>query len=142
MCSSGPDTATPMTPDVKEFFCLESVSITLITFIHTAGAHAYRDQAFWATVTCNSNSLPYATGAISCLSVMLVYCGQTVGWIKMPLGTEVDLGPGGILSDGDPAPRTERGTAAPHISAHCSLAWSPISATAELLYKRSPKIFA
>jgi len=23
-----------------------------------------------------------------------VYCGQTAGWIKMPLGTEVDLGPG------------------------------------------------
>jgi len=29
-----------------------------------------------------------------CLSVMLVYCGPTIGWIKMPLGTEVDLGPG------------------------------------------------
>jgi len=23
-----------------------------------------------------------------------VYCGQTAGWIKMPLGTEVDLSPG------------------------------------------------
>ena len=23
-----------------------------------------------------------------------VYCGQTAGWIKTPLGTEVDLGPG------------------------------------------------
>jgi len=23
-----------------------------------------------------------------------VYCGQTAGWIKMPLGTEVNLGPG------------------------------------------------
>jgi len=22
-----------------------------------------------------------------------VYCGQTAGWIKMPLGTEVNLGP-------------------------------------------------
>jgi len=22
-----------------------------------------------------------------------VYCGQTAGWIKMPLGMEVDLGP-------------------------------------------------
>jgi len=26
------------------------------------------------------------------LSMRLVYCGQTVGWIKMPLGTEVGLG--------------------------------------------------
>jgi len=27
-------------------------------------------------------------------------CGQTAGWIKMPLGTEVD--PGHIVLDGDP----------------------------------------
>jgi len=33
-----------------------------------------------------------------------VYCGQTARWIKMPLGTEVDLGPDHIVLDGDPAP--------------------------------------
>ena len=32
------------------------------------------------------------------------YCGQTAEWIEMPLGTEVELGPGGIALDGDPAP--------------------------------------
>jgi len=32
-----------------------------------------------------------------------VYCGQTAGWIKMPLGTEVCLGPGDIVLDADPA---------------------------------------
>ena len=47
-----------------------------------------------------------------------VYCGQTAGWIKMPLGTEVGLGPGHIVLGGDPAPPTERGTAAPNFSAH------------------------
>jgi len=26
-----------------------------------------------------------------------VCCGQTAGWIKMPLGTEVDLGPRDIV---------------------------------------------
>jgi len=36
---------------------------------------------------------------LSCLFVMLVYCGQTVGWLKMPLGTEADLGAGGIVLD-------------------------------------------
>ena len=37
----------------------------------------------------------------------------------MPLGTEVDLGPGDIVLDGDPAPPpTERGTGASHFSAH------------------------
>jgi len=33
-----------------------------------------------------------------------VYCGQTAEWIKMPLDTEVGLGPGDILLNGDPAP--------------------------------------
>jgi len=33
-----------------------------------------------------------------------VYRGQTSGWMKVPLGTEVDLGPGHIVLDGDPAP--------------------------------------
>ena len=37
-----------------------------------------------------------------------VYCGQTAGWIKMPLGTEVCLGPGNTVLDGDPAPPTKR----------------------------------
>ena len=40
-----------------------------------------------------------------------VYCGQTAGWMKTPLGTEVDVGPGHIVLDGVPALR-ERGTAA------------------------------
>ena len=46
-----------------------------------------------------------------CLTVTLVYYGQTVGWIRMSLGMEVDLGPGDIV--GDPALPAERGTAAP-----------------------------
>ena len=46
-----------------------------------------------------------------------VYCGQTAGWIKTPLGTEVDLGPGHFVLDGFPA-ISERGTAAPFFSGH------------------------
>jgi len=38
-------------------------------------------------------------------------CGQTAGWIKMPLGREVGLGPGHNVLDGDPAPLPQRGTA-------------------------------
>jgi len=34
-----------------------------------------------------------------------VYCDQSTGWTKTPLGTEVDLGPGHIMLDGDPAPK-------------------------------------
>ena len=40
------------------------------------------------------------------------YCCHTAGWIKMPLGTEVNLGPGDAVLDGDPAGQS------PLISAH------------------------
>jgi len=53
-----------------------------------------------------------------------VYCGQTAGWIKMALGkpTEVGLGPGDIVLDGDPAPLkgTQRPLPSP-ISGPCLL---------------------
>jgi len=52
-----------------------------------------------------------STRCLSVLSVTLVYCGQTVGWIKMKNGTQVGLGPGHIVLDGDPAPPPQRGTA-------------------------------
>jgi len=73
------------------------------------------------------------------MSVTLVYCGQTVGWMKMPLDAEVGFDPGDIVLDGnhyfrwEPSSPTERATAALHFSAHFALARSPISATAELL---------
>jgi len=34
-----------------------------------------------------------------------VPCGQTAGWIKMPLGMGVAFGPGDFVLDGDPAPQ-------------------------------------
>jgi len=43
-----------------------------------------------------------------------MYCGQTVGRINMKLGTQVGLGPGHIVLDGDPAPQG----AQPQFSAH------------------------
>jgi len=52
-----------------------------------------------------------------CLSVTLVYCGQTVGGIKMKLGMRVGLGPGHIVLDGDPAPPPSKGHN-PQFSAH------------------------
>jgi len=41
--------------------------------------------------------LSYRSLSVS-LSETLVYCGQTVGWIKIKLGMEVGLGPGLIVS--------------------------------------------
>ena len=46
------------------------------------------------------------------------YCGQTAGWMKTPVATEVDLGPGHIVLDGVPAFREMR-TAAPILFGLC-----------------------
>jgi len=37
------------------------------------------------------------------------------GWIKMPLGMEVGLGPGDFVLDGDPAPLSPKKRAEPPI---------------------------
>jgi len=50
-----------------------------------------------------------------CLSVTLLYCGQTVARIKMKLSTQVGLGPGHIVLDGDSAPPPPKGKAEPPI---------------------------
>jgi len=47
-----------------------------------------------------------------------VYCGQMAGWMKMPLGTEVELGPGHIVLDGIPLPAKEAQQPPPLFSAH------------------------
>jgi len=62
-----------------------------------------------------------------------VYCGQMDGWMKTPLGTEVDLGPGHTVLYGVPVP--VKGAQQPPLFGPCLL-WprSPISATAEMLY--------
>jgi len=56
---------------------------------------------------------------LSCpvLFVTLVYCGQTVGRINMKLGTQVGIGPGHIVLDGDPTPPLPKGHS-PQFSAH------------------------
>jgi len=51
------------------------------------------------------------------MTVTLVHCGQTVERIKMKLGMQVGLGPGHIVSDGDPAP-SPKGGGAPQFLAH------------------------
>jgi len=56
-------------------------------------------------------ALCYQTAVcLSVLSVTLLYCGKTVGWIKIKLGMLVDLGPGHIVLYGDPAALSQRGT--------------------------------
>jgi len=53
---------------------------------------------------------------LSDLSVTLVYCGQTVGWMNTPLVMEVGLRPGHLVLDGDLAP--PKGHNSPQFSIH------------------------
>ena len=55
-----------------------------------------------------------------------VYCGQKAGWIKIPLGTDVGLGPGDVLD----ADRTQPLPLLAHV--YCGQT-VPISATAEVI---------
>jgi len=70
-----------------------------------------------------------------CLSVTLVYCGQTVGRIKMKLGMQVGLGPGHIVLGGDQAAPPPKGHSPPNFrpisladkwlhGSRCHLVWS------------------
>ena len=64
-----------------------------------------------------------------------VYCGQTTGCIRILLGTEVGLGAGDSVLDGDPAPPPQKGAQQlpPLFGPLCSDVVA-ISATAQLLY--------
>jgi len=55
-----------------------------------------------------------------------VCCGQMAAWVKMPLGTEVGLGPDDIGLDGDPARPSQKGGRAPsQFSAHVCCGQTP-----------------
>jgi len=85
-------------------------------------------SVFWATVCKTVRPLCYRSVVLSvclsvclsclsvCLSVTFVHCGQTVGQIKMKLGTQVGLGPGHIVLHGDPAPPPPKGHSPPIFS--------------------------
>ena len=75
---------------------------------------------FWATVCKTVRPMVLVRCLSVCLSVLsvtFVHCGQTVGRIKMKLGTQVGLGPGRMVLDGDPAP-LHKGAQPPLFSAH------------------------
>jgi len=108
---------------------------TTTTTRATTKAYIFNRQTLQQVSQCHCNcntiifgwplqvTVPYVTGPVSVLSVCKVgvlYCGQTVVGIKMPLGIEVGLGPGEwrhCVRWGPSSP-TETGTAGPHFSAH------------------------
>jgi len=78
-----------------------------------------------------------------------ICCGQMAGWIKMPLGRELGLGPSNIVLDRNPAPLHRKGgTASPQCSAnvycgqtvaHLSYCWALVTVCAEPLLEQSIK---
>jgi len=70
----------------------------------------------WRHVVLNGDSAPLERGTAPLPHFSAyVYCGKMAGWIKMPLHTEVDLGPGHIVFDGGQAspPEPEKGHSSP-----------------------------
>jgi len=59
---------------------------------HPSDFDLKRTVTFWTTVCKTvrptlSNRCPVCRVCLSCLPVTLVYCGQTIGWIKIKIGT-------------------------------------------------------
>jgi len=69
----------------------------------------------WGPSSQKRDTAPYPRPQFSAY----VCCGQTSGWIKIPLGTEVDLGPGHIVLAGDIAP--PKGAQQPLLCGPCLL---------------------
>ena len=110
-------------------------------FIHGLYDRTVSSKHLGFGTTVTSNGSPHAIRdrcpvCPACLSVTFAYCGQTVGWIKMPLGTEVGLGPGHIVLHEDQAPpRKGVQQPPPHFWPMSIVAKrSPIAATAEILF--------
>ena len=87
-----------------------------------------KQHDFWTTVCKTVRPMLSVRRLSVCpvLSVTLVYCGQTVGWIKMKLGVQVGLGPGHIMLDGDPTSHSPKGHSPPfstHICCGQMVAW-------------------
>jgi len=74
--------------------------------------------------------LPPKKGGTADPTFQPMYCGQTAGWMKMPLGMEADLSPGHIVLDGDPAPSQKGAQQLPLFSLCIWAKQSPISASA------------
>ena len=123
-----------MTPNTSHFSSLQRQTLKCLHLLITA----FADSHFWATVCKTVRpmlSVRCLTVCPACLSVTFVHCGQMVERIKTKLGTQVGLGPGHIVLDGDPAPLLQRGTA-PQFSAHICCgqmaAWIKMSLGMEL----------
>ena len=109
---------------VKYFAVFSSLKLCclLICFSPSPGSYSCKNSTAFVTVSDIIFGQPFvkrftlcyrSVVCLSVLSVTLVYCGQSVGQIKMKLGTQVGLGPGHNVLGGDPAPFPPKGHSPP-----------------------------
>ena len=105
-------TVRPMLLCYRSIVCLSVLSVCVIDVLWPNG-WIYQEETWhggrprpWPHCVRWETKLPLKRGTALHFSAH-VYCGQTAGWIKMPLGMEVHFGPGHIVLDGDPAPPKE-----------------------------------
>ena len=66
-----------------------------------------------------------------------MYCGQTAGWMKMPLDTQLGLGPGHIVKDATQLP--QKGNNSPPIFSPCIVAKRVDGSTCHLIRRYRPR---
>jgi len=85
--------------------CVQHTAHALLCIVNGDDSAVFRRPFVKRFALCSRSAV--------CLSLTLVYCGQTVGRIKMKLGMQVGLGPGHTVLDGDPAPPPQKGAELP-----------------------------
>jgi len=84
-----------------------------------SGYHLVRRSASAQGQCVREDQLPRGNMHSSPHFSVHVYCDQTSGWIKMPVGTEIGLGPGDIVLDGDAARPHGKGQSSPLLFGPC-----------------------
>ena len=92
--------------------------------------HAGCMHASTTLCTLNGVSAPLPQTGIASQVSPHVRCGQTDGWIKMPLRMEVGLGRGDFVLDGDPpssSPKKQKPKFSAHVYCGQTAAWIKMS---------------
>jgi len=102
-------------------FCPVCLSVTLVYCIQTVGGSNetwHGGRPLPGRIVSDGDAVP--SEGYSPTFRPHVCCGQMAGWIKVSLGTEIDLEPGDIVLDGDhlPPPQKKMGHNRPYLSAH------------------------
>ena len=100
-------------PCYRTVVCPSCPVCNMAKLLDILGCHFVWRQASALATLCYMGTLSPKRGGHSPQFWPMSVVAQTAGWIKMPLGTEVVLGPDDIVLDGDPAPPPQKRGGAP-----------------------------